>query len=109
MKRGDVVTVATPGDQGGPRPAVIVRSDALSREHGSVIVCQLTPALTDAPAFRIDVEPSEQTRLRERFQVMADKPVTVRRDRIRRVIGRLSPEEMRRLNAALALVMGLAD
>jgi mRNA interferase MazF len=40
---------------------------------------------------------------------MADKPVTVRRDRIRQPIGRLGVEEIGRLNTALAFVMGLAD
>jgi mRNA interferase MazF len=40
---------------------------------------------------------------------MADKPVTIRRERIGRIIGRLSAEDVRRLNIALAFVMGLAD
>jgi mRNA interferase MazF len=41
--------------------------------------------------------------------VMADKPVTIRRERIGRRIGQLGVEDMARLNVALALVMGLAD
>jgi mRNA interferase MazF len=40
---------------------------------------------------------------------MADNPVTVRRERVGRKIGRLAINDVRRLNAALALVMGLAD
>jgi len=40
---------------------------------------------------------------------MADKPVTIRRERIGQVIGRLGAEDLRRLNVALAFVMGLAD
>jgi len=36
---------------------------------------------------------------------MADKPVTIRRERI----GQLGSAEVARLNVALALVMGLAD
>ena len=59
--------------------------------------------------FRITVEPAPQTGLRVRSQVMADKPVTVRRERIGQRIGRLEAVDMTRLNAALALVMGLAD
>ncbi len=47
--------------------------------------------------------------LRVRSQVMADKPVTVRRERVGRQIGRLAAEEVTRLNAALAFVMGLAN
>jgi mRNA interferase MazF len=55
------------------------------------------------------VEPGEANGLRVASQVMADKPVTIRQERIGRRIGRLGRAEMVRLNAALALVVGLAD
>ena len=109
MRRGDVVTVAAAGDYGKPRPAVVVQSDAFPESHASVIVCQLTSDLVDAADFRITVEPSPRNGLRARSQVTADKPVTIRRERIGRLIGRLTEQEMVTLNAALAFVMGLAD
>ena len=109
MRRGDVVIVAAAGDYGKPRPAVIVQSDAFPETHASVVVCQMTSDLADAPDFRITVEPSDDNGLRTRSQVMADKPTTVRRARIGGVIGRLDTGDLRRLNVALALVMGLAD
>jgi mRNA interferase MazF len=109
MRRGDVVTVAAAGDYGKPRPAVVVQSDAFPESHASVIVCQMTSDLVDAPNFRITVEPGPGNGLRARSQVMADKPVTIRRERIGRSIGRLTAQDLIRLNAALAFVMGLAD
>ncbi|HEY1890398.1 MAG TPA: type II toxin-antitoxin system PemK/MazF family toxin [Steroidobacteraceae bacterium] len=109
MKRGDVVTVAASGDYGKPQPAVIVQTDALPAEHTSVIVCQMTSDIADAPDFRITVEPTEKNGLRTRSQVMADKPVTIRRERIGRRIGSLSEKDVDQLNVALAFVMGLAD
>jgi mRNA interferase MazF len=109
VKRGDVVTVAAAGDYGKPRPAVIVQTDAFPETHGSVVVCQMTSELSDAPDFRITVESSDTSGVRVRSQIMADKPVTVRRERIGRTIGRLRDEDVRRLNIALAFVMGLAD
>ncbi|MDI1263018.1 MAG: type II toxin-antitoxin system PemK/MazF family toxin [bacterium] len=109
MQRGDVVTVAAAGDYGKPRPAVIVQTDALPESHGSVVVCQLTSDLADAPDFRVTVEPSPENGLRVRSQVMADKPVTVRRERIGQKIGRLGNQDMARLGIALAFVFGLAD
>ena len=109
MRRGDVVTVAAAGDYGKPRPAVIVQSDAFPETHASVVVCQMTSDLADAPDFRITLEPGDDNGLRARSQVMADKPTTVRRARIGGVIGRLDTGDLRRLNVALALVMGLAD
>ena len=109
MKRGDVVTVAATGDYGKPRPAVIVQTDALPPEHASVVVCQMTSDLTDAPDFRVTIEPDEKNGLRARSQVMADKPVTIRRERVGKPIGHLEDKDIARLNIALAFVMGLAD
>lgn len=109
MKRGDVITVAAAGDYGEPRPAVIVQTDALPAKHASVVVCQMTSDLSDAPDFRVTIEPTDKNGLRVRSQVMADKPVTIRRERIGRRIGHLDNEDIARLSIALAFVMGLAD
>ena len=109
MKRGDVVTVAAAGDYGKPRPAVIVQTDALPVEHASVVICQMTSDLSDAPEFRVAVEPTAGNGLRVRSQVMADKPVTIHRERIGRLIGHLDDNDVAKLNIALAFVMGLAD
>jgi mRNA interferase MazF len=108
MGRGDLVIVAAPGDYGKPRPAVIVQSDAVPESHASVVICQLTSELAEAD-FRITIEPGPDTGLWVRSQVMADKPVTIRRERIGQRIGRLGAADMTRLNVALAFVVGLAD
>jgi mRNA interferase MazF len=109
MQRGDVVTVAAAGDYGKPRPAVVVQTDAFPENHASVVLCQLTSELADAPDFRVTIEPKPENGLRVKSQVMADKPVTVRRERIRQKIGRLGNKDMARLGIALAFVFGLAD
>lgn len=109
MKRGDVVVVAATGDYGKPRPAVIVQTDAFPETHISAVVCQMTSEIVEAPDFRVTIDPSERNGLRIRSQIMADKPVTVRRARIAQSIGRLGDRDVARLNVALALVMGLAD
>jgi mRNA interferase MazF len=109
VRRGDVITVAATGDYGKPRPAVIVQTDALPPAHASVIVCQMTSELSEASDFRVTIEPGENNGLRARSQVMADKPVTIRRERVGPRIGRLDETDLARLNIALAFVMGLAD
>lgn len=109
MRRGDVVTVAASGDYGDLRPAVIVHTDAFPAKHTSVVVCQMTSECNDAPDFRVTIEPTEQNGLRVKSQVMADKPVTIRRERIGRRIGRLDSKDIARVNIALAFVIGLAD
>jgi mRNA interferase MazF len=109
MRRGDVVTVAAAGDYRKPRPAVIVQTDAFPASHASVVVCQLTSDLVNAPDFRVTIEPTPENGLRRTSQVMADKPVTIRRERVGQTIGRLGSQDMTRLGIALALVFGLAD
>jgi mRNA interferase MazF len=108
MRRGDLVIVAATGGYGKPRPAVIVQSNAIPESHGSIVICQMTSELAEAD-FRVTIEPTPETGLRIRSQVMADKPVTIRRQRIGQRIGQLGAADMARLNVALAFVMGLAD
>jgi len=109
MQRGDVVTVAAAGDHGKARPAVVVQTNAIPASHASVVICQMTSDLADAPDFRVMIEPAAKNGLRVRSQVMADKPVTIRRERVGGRIGRLDGTDLTRLNAALAFVVGLAD
>jgi mRNA interferase MazF len=108
MSRGDVVIVAAPGDYAKPRPAVIVQSNAIPQTHASIVICQITSELAEAD-FRVTIEPGPETGLRVRSQVMADKPVTIRRERIGERIGCLGTADLARLNTVLAFVMGLAD
>src|SRR5205807_9213788 len=100
MRRGDVVTVAATGDYGKPRPAVIVQTDAFPENHASVVICQLTSELVDAPDFRITIEPTPENGLRLKSQVMSDKPVTVRGERI----GQRSEEHTSELQSPCNLV-----
>jgi mRNA interferase MazF len=67
----------------------------------------MTSDLSDAPDFRITIDPNVKNGLRLRSQIMADKPVILRRDRIGQPIGRIGAEEISRLNVALAFVTGL--
>jgi mRNA interferase MazF len=108
MTRGDVVTVALPGDYGKPRPAVVVQDDHFNDTHASITVLPVTSTLVNAPLFRLAVEPSAHNGLRALSQVMADKLTTVRRERIGGVIGALEPETLTRVNRALALWLGIA-
>jgi mRNA interferase MazF len=108
LSRGDLVIVASPGDYGKLRPAIIVQSNAIPQSHASVVICPMTSELAEAD-FRITIEPGPESGLRVRSQVMADKPVTVRRERIGQWIGRLAAADIARVNVALAFAMGLAD
>jgi mRNA interferase MazF len=108
VKRGELVTVALPGDHRKPRPAVVVQADLFNETHASVTVAPVTSTLVNAPLFRLAVEPSRENGLRALSQVMVDKLITVRRERIGASIGELEPEMLKRVNRALALWLGLA-
>ncbi len=107
MKRGDVVTVAISGDFGKPRPAVIIQADAFDAT-GTVTVLLLTGTLTEAPLIRPPIEPSAANGLTRPSQVMIDKAMSVRRERIGVPIGRLDDETMLTVTRALAVFLGIA-
>lgn len=106
MKRGDLVTVALQGDHGKPRPALIVQSDQFPGT-ATVTVLLVTSTLVDAPLLRLTVEPSPENGLRKTSQIMIDKPMTVRADKIGAAFGRLDDTAMLSVNRSLALFLGL--
>lgn len=107
MRRGDLVTVAIPGDFGKPRPALVIQSDHFA-ETGTVTVLLVTGTLIDAPLLRPTLPPSPESGLQKSSQVMIDKPMAVRRDRIGAVIGRVDGDTLLTVTRALAVFLGLA-
>lgn len=108
MKRGEIWTVAGgPDYAGNPRPAVILQDDRFDLTD-SITVCAFTTDPTDAPLFRLLVEPSESNGLRSRCRLMVDKITTVPKARIGARIGRLADEDVVRLNRAVLVFLGIA-
>ena len=108
LRRGDICLVAVPGDYGKPRPAVVVQTDLLNESHASLVLCLMTSRIVDAPRFRLTVDPAPSTGLRVRSQIMVDKIMTIRRDRLGDRIGAVDDETRLHLDRSLALVLGLA-
>jgi mRNA interferase MazF len=107
MRRGQFVVVATSGDYGKPRPALVVQSD-LFAELPSVVICPLTATLRDdADQFRLKVDPSKRNGLREVSQIAIDKITVVPVAKIGGVIGEASDALLVRINRALALFLGI--
>ena len=73
------------------------------------MVCPVTSEIIDAPLFRLPVSPCAINGLKRESQLMVDKLVALRRDRIRRRIGALQPPEMRLLDHALRLWLALEE
>jgi mRNA interferase MazF len=108
MKRGEIWTAAGGKDYAGqPRPVVILQDDRFDRTE-SITICAFTTDGTDAPLFRLAVEPSASNGLRARCRLMVDKITTVPKSRIGVRAGRLSDEDMVRLNRAVLVFLGIA-
>ena len=108
LKRGDIWTVSGRNDYAGkPRPAVVLQDDRFDAT-GSVTICPLTTDSTDAPLFRLSIEPTERNGLRSPSQLMVDKITTVPKTRVGRHIGRLSDQDITRLNRSVVVFLGLA-
>ena len=108
MKRGAIWTVSGGMDYAGkPRPVVIVQDDSFDATD-SITICAFTTDPTDAPLFRLTVEPNERNGLRSPSRLMVDKITTVPKSKAGERIGRLDDEDVVRLNQAVMVFLGLA-
>ncbi len=108
MRRGDIRTVAGGKDYAGkPRPVVIVQDDSFDATD-SITVCAFTTDATEAPLFRLPVEPNERNGLRAACRLMVDKITTVPKSKVGAHVGRLDDEDILRLNQAILVFLGLA-
>lgn len=108
MRRGDLVPVVLPGELGKPRPALVVQAD-LFGEHPTLTILPVTSTLVEAPLLRITLTPSERNGLQTVSQVMIDKAMTVRREKLGNPFGRIDPIKLRELERCLAVFLGIAD
>ncbi len=108
MRRGDIWTVSGGKDYAGkPRPVAILQDDRFDATD-SITICAFTTDKTDAPLFRIAVEPTELNGLRATCRLMVDKITTVPKSKVGGRVGRLSHEDILRLNQAMVVFLGLA-
>ena len=108
MRRGDIWTVAGGKDYAGkPRPVVIVQDDSFDATD-SITICAFTTDETDAPLFRLPVEPNERNGLRAASRLMVDKITTVPKIKVGAHVDRLDDEDIQRLNQAVLVFLGLA-
>jgi mRNA interferase MazF len=108
VKRGDVVLVVVPSELGRPRPGVIVQADEFNEALSTLFICPVSSDPQERLPLRPIIEAKPSNGLRLRSQIMTDKMVALRHDRVRRVIGHIDAETSERLDRALLVVLGLA-
>ena len=107
MQRGDLVAVALQGDFGKPRPALVIQSP-LFANHTSVIVLLTTSTLVDAPLMRVTVQASAINGLEKTSQIMIDKAMTLKREKIGPVLGCVTADQLTQVERGLAVFLGIA-
>lgn len=85
---------------------MIVQDDHFDTD--SVALCPFTTDPTDAPLFRLLVDPDAGNGLDAPSRIMVDKMTTVRRSRLGTQIGLLDDANVLRLNRALVVFLGIA-
>jgi mRNA interferase MazF len=108
VRRGDIWTVAGDKDYAGkPRPVVIVQDNSFDATD-FITVCTFTTDETEAPLFRLAVEPNERNGLHAVCRLMVDKIITVPKTKVGARVGQLDDEDILRLNQAVLVFLGLA-
>ena len=98
MRRGAIWTVSGGAKYTGkPRPAVIVQEDRFDGTD-SITVCAFTGDPTNAPLFRLAVEPSSANGLKQSSRLTVDKVTTVPKARLGKRLGQLENEDLALLN-----------
>jgi mRNA interferase MazF len=106
MMRGELVTIAMQGDFGKPRTALVIQSDRFS-EQASVTILPVTSSLVAAPLLRTTIRPSPKNGLQKPSQVMVDKVMTVKRDKVGPAIGRIEADILAEVERCLAVFLGI--
>jgi mRNA interferase MazF len=108
MRRGDLVTVAFPGDYGKPRPALIIQSDYVRAIDSVTVIPFTTEFIEDADDLRVEIVPTNENGIRQTSYVMIEKIGTIRRTKCGPRIGHLSEADMSNVTRALAVFLGFA-
>lgn len=107
MNRGDLVTIATQGEFGKPRPALVIQADQFAGQV-AVTVLPVTSTLVAAPLLRISVESSPGNGLHKSALVMVDKTMTVKREKVGAAFGRIDADALLEVEGCFALFLGIA-
>lgn len=88
-------------------PALVIQADQFD-EHATFMVLPVTSTLVNAPLLRITVKPSAENGLQKLSQVMVDKAMTVKGDKLGSAFGRIDANVMVEVERCLAVFLGIA-
>ncbi len=104
MKRGDVYLVSLDpvvgSETGKTRPAIVAQNDLANRSSPTVTVIPITSRTDRVFPFQVRL-PAGEGGLERAGKALCEQIRTVSRQRLKRRLGRLPPERMREIRAAL--------
>jgi mRNA interferase MazF len=107
IERGSVITVAAGGGMGHkPRPAIVVQSDDYSQSD-TLIIVPLTGETRGEAITRPIFSPDDSNGLQQVCRMMTNRIMGVPIANVGKVVGKMSPEDLERVDAALSLILGL--
>ena len=86
---------------------MIVQDDRFDAT-GSITICIMTSDKSEAPLFRIVIQPSERNGLTIASRLMIDKITTIPKSKLGHRIGHLDAADLVRVNQAMLIFLGLA-
>ncbi|SEN22088.1 mRNA interferase MazF [Sphingomonas gellani] len=101
LTRGAIVLARTHDAVGDLVACLVIQSDLFNDTHGTITVCPLTQVIGGETLFRVTLSPQEHTGLTAESEIQVDKLVSIRRERLDRVIGHASPTRMEQVDQAL--------
>lgn len=109
IKRGDMVYLNTEpivgSEQGGPRPAVVIQNDMGNKYSPTVIIA---PVTTKAKKYNMPTHVCLTSKcLQRESMVLLEQIKTVDKSRIESYIGTVSEEEMKMIDKALRISLGM--
>ena len=110
--RGDLyyadLTPVTGSEQGGVRPVLMIQNDMGNRFSPTVIIAAVTSRQDKHPLpTHVQVSPNH-CGLKEHSVVLLEQIRTIDRVRLREYIGRLTEEDMKQVDQALRISIGLS-
>ncbi|MBR7010145.1 MAG: type II toxin-antitoxin system PemK/MazF family toxin [Oscillospiraceae bacterium] len=111
VRRGDIfyadLSPVVGSEQGGTRPVLIVQNDTGNRHSPTVIAAAITSQLGKARLPTHIRVPGPAAGLSKDSVILLEQIRTLDKRRLREHMGRLSDEQMSRVNEAIAVSFGL--
>ncbi len=111
VKRGDIyyadLSPVVGSEQGGTRPVLIVQNDTGNRHSPTVIAAAITSQLGKARLPTHIRVPGREAGLAKDSVILLEQIRTLDKRRLREHMGRLSEEQMSKVDSAIAVSFGL--